>query len=72
MLLAKTLPAWTERNRDLTKWREESSWTFGILHEGNGLIELLGYKHMLAFKKRKNDSKGRAVDVKLEAREAGL
>lgn len=51
---------------------EKSSWTFGILHEGNGLIELLSYKHMLSFKKRKNDSKGRAADVKLEAREAGL
>lgn len=51
---------------------EKNSWTFGILHEGNGLTELLSYKHMLSFKKRKNDSKGRAADVKLEAREAGL
>lgn len=65
LLLAKALPAWTE------EMEEKSSWTFGILHEGTALIELLSYKHTLSFKKRKNDSKGRAVDVKLEAREAG-
>lgn len=65
LLLAKTMPAWTE------EMEEKSSWTLGIIHEGTAFIELLSYKHMLSFKKRKNDSKGRAVDIQLEAREAG-